>query len=182
VTIARLRVLPYILLLVWAVLPGCHRAAETPEREAIEAAPPRDRVCVVSGAHLYADPGLSNPLSPRMLDYWDFVSYVGTGGEGQAEQILVGGDSWWVSTAEVRPVYRITEECELTLPLADSPGGDEGGIGHTGLLTYLAPGDLVALCPPPQNSPDGYLLVQTYEDQTGLVSVDSVSPVGDPGK
>ncbi|MCP4230602.1 MAG: hypothetical protein GY771_10735 [bacterium] len=152
------------------------------EADVDTADPAYDRVCVAGAAHLYADPELTNPLSPRMLEYWDFAIFVKADENGKADRILVDGfDPWWVSTEEMRPVYRATEETELLVPKLVKP--DNGGetVEHMGILDYLEPGELVALSVQPISTMGGYLLVETEGSQSGFVLEETIEPVGNPG-
>lgn len=159
---------------------GCNRA-EAPEDDTSETA--YDRVCVVEAAHLYADPELTNPLSPRMLNYWDFVEFVEANANGKANLIMVDGfDEWWVSTDELRPVYRVIEGTELVVPKLVVPDDNGETVEHMGILDYLEPGELVALSVQPISTLGGYLLVETEDCQTGFVLEDTIKPVGAPGK
>lgn len=172
---------PYRFLLALGIITltlfGCHRAAET---EDTVASGVLDRVCVADTAQLYTDPGLTNPHPTIKLGYWDFATSIPNDVTCIGEKVLVNGEEAWVSPAEVRPVYRVITEAELTVPMAD--GAEEGDdIGHTGLICYLAPGELVALSIQPESAVDGYLFVQTENCDTGIVLEEAITPVGDPG-
>lgn len=141
-----------------------------------------DRVCIVDAAFLYANPELDDVLSPRMLKYWDFLVFAESDGSGDAELILFDGiDEWWVSTDEVRPVYRVIEETELLVPKMAKPANGDETFEHMGILDYLEPGELVALSVQSISNIDGYLLIVTEDSETGFVLEDAIEPVGDPG-
>ena len=160
------------------LIAGCSRAEE-PDEYVTKTA--NDRVCVAESAHLYADPELTNPLSPRMLKYWEFAEFVESDESGKAE-FVISEVEWWVSTEEVRPVYRVTKETELLVPKLVIP--DDGGetVEHMGILDYLEPGELVALSVQPISTLGGYLLVETEDCQSGFVLEDAIEPFGDPGR
>ncbi len=142
-----------------------------------------DRVCVADAAYFYDSPELDDILSPRVLEYWDFVVFAEASENSDTELILVDGfDEWWVSTEEVRPLYRVTREAELIVPkMAKSEDGD-GTVEHMGILDYLEPGELVALSVQPLSALGGYLLIETEDCDIGFVLEDAIEPVGDPGK